>query len=80
MFNNNLVHLQEYAAIKMQSDVVHGPLHLFNEIKNIRENCRENLQLLLTSVQRNGFFAHPHCVLVAMLGKSITMGYYYYYY
>ena len=57
----------------MMSDVVNGPEHLYNEIKYIRENCREHMQLLLTTVQRNGFFAHPHCLLVAMLGKSGLM-------
>ena len=60
---------QEYAAIKMYSDIVHGPRHLHSEIKAIKKSCGIHQQLLLKSVQQNGFFAHPHCLLVAMLGK-----------
>ena len=59
---------QGYAAIKYESDVVSGPKHLFNEIQNIKANCPEHQDLLLESVQRNGFYAHPHCLMVAMLG------------
>ena len=56
--------LQGYAAIKYKSDVVLGPEHLVTgELSGTPE--------LLESVQRNGFYSHPHCLIVAMLGMLI---------
>lgn len=55
---------REYAAIKYKPDLVHGLGHLFDEIKNTQKNCGED-------VQKNGSYAHPHCLLLAMLGHVL---------
>ena len=59
-----------YAAVKHKSDIVHGPVHLLQEVKAIRAASFSDSEekVLLDAVKRNAYHAHPHSILVAMLG------------
>lgn len=48
-----------------------SPKHLFTYIKLVRENIGPNLQKnVFSSINRNGYFAHPENILLAMLFDS----------
>ena len=45
---------------------------MFNEIQAVKEAKFPPAEekVILDSIKRNGFHAHPHNIIVAMLGKS----------
>ena len=57
-----------YVSIKMRPQLEYGSVHLYNEIKNIRQYIPKNDQKeVLRTVFWNGYMAHPECVLLAMI-------------
>ena len=66
--------LQIYTEIRIAPSITKGPIHLYNELKYINslQNyvlSKEHKMVLMRSIENNGFFAHPECILLAMLGK-----------
>jgi hypothetical protein len=63
---------QTYAAIKWKSDLVYGPLHLHHEIEAVKraDLPKKEEKVILDTIKRNAFQAHPHNIIVAMLGKT----------
>ena len=70
---SNLGFFQTYAAIKWKSDLVFGAHHLFQEIKAARESQLppNEEKAIMDAIKRNAFHAHPHSIIVAMLGKLL---------
>jgi hypothetical protein len=58
--------------IKYRSSVIYGALNLFLEISLIKTHvkCRSDQEILFNTLQTNSYFAHPHNVLIAMLGDE----------
>lgn len=69
------VYAPAHFEIKYRSSIVFGPIHLFNVIERIQFLNREAKQkkyytTLVEAIQRNGFFAHPENLLLAMLNDD----------
>lgn len=64
--------------MKHKSDLVHGPEHLFNEIKAVRTLGlpADEEKVVMGAIRRNAFHAHPHNIIVAMLGLLIVLNYF----
>jgi hypothetical protein len=58
--------------IKYQSSVIYGALNIFLEISLIKAHvkCKSDQNILSNTLQTNSYFAHPHKVLIAMLGDE----------
>ena len=58
--------------IKYKYSIVYGALHLFNELKLIRECVKgsKDVKLLYDVLRNNCHFAHPHSILLSMLADS----------
>ena len=64
--------------MKHKSDLVHGPEHLFNEIKAVKALGlpADEEKVVMGAIRRNAFHAHPHNIIVAMLGLLIVLNYF----
>lgn len=61
------VYAPTWFDIKTKSSCKYGPIHLFNMVKRclyLRDNLKS---IVLKTIQRNAFFAHPENILLAML-------------
>ena len=66
------IYFPMHMNIKYQSSIVYGAVNLFTEVNLIRKNIRSKSEqnFILSNLQLNCYFAHPHNVLVAMLGDE----------
>lgn len=66
------VYAPMWFKIKTNDSFLMGPKHIFQYIKLVRENVVErNVQkLILNSINRNSYFAHPENILLTMLFDS----------
>jgi len=54
--------------IKLHHQITHGSKHLYNLIQRNDNSLNEEIRkVALDAVQRNGYFAHPESLLIAML-------------
>ena len=57
-----------YSGIKKDERIEKGPLHLFNEIKNVKNQITpEEQDLLLRNIAWNSYMAHPENIILAMI-------------
>ncbi|KAL5272301.1 hypothetical protein ACHWQZ_G000503 [Mnemiopsis leidyi] len=58
--------------IKYESSIVHGCVNLFKEVSLIKKYVKSKVEqeYILSSLQVNSYFAHPHNVLISMLGDE----------
>lgn len=61
------VYAPTWFDIKMKPSCKHGPIHVFNMIKRSLYLRQELKDIVLKTIQRNAFFAHPENLLLAML-------------
>lgn len=57
-------------AIKYQSSMVYGPIHLAQIVKSSQFLPLEYREIVNNSIQINGFFAHPEHISLAMLNDE----------
>ena len=61
----------EIKLVKLEHQITNGSKHLFSLIKRINSLSNEEIrEVALDALQRNGYFAHPENLLIAMLGDG----------
>lgn len=61
-----------FANIKLKHRLTDAAAHLYDEITLANKHCQpEEKQVVLSSVQQNGYMAHPESIILAMLGKLL---------
>ena len=66
------VYFPLHMDIKYKSSIVYGCVNLFKEISLVKKFVKNKAEqgLILNCIQGNSYFAHPHNVLIAMLGDE----------
>jgi hypothetical protein len=66
-----------FANIKLRHRLTDAPVHIYDQIRLTRENCQpEEEKIIRQSIQQNAYMAHPESIILAMLGRllSIALG------
>ena len=66
------VYFPLHMDIKYKNSITHGALNLFKEISLIKEHVKSksDRSILFSVLENNGYFAHPHNVLISMLSDE----------
>ncbi|KAL5251758.1 hypothetical protein ACHWQZ_G014793 [Mnemiopsis leidyi] len=66
------IYFPMHMNIKYESSIVNGCVNLFKEISLIKKfvKSKAEQEFILCSLQGNSYFAHPHNVLISMLGDE----------
>ena len=66
------IYFPMHMFIKYRSSLVNGSVNLFKEISLVKKfmKSKSDLDTILGCLQTNSYFAHPHNILIAMLGDD----------
>ena len=66
------IYFPMHMDIKYHSSIVYGAVNLFNEINLVKKHVKSKFdrELILSNIQVNGYFAHPHNILISKLGDE----------
>ena len=70
---NYLVHVYGpvLVAIRTQNNLTKGSYHLLQQVMAVNTHCTEDEKVVLFPIiEYSGYFSHPECVLVCMLGSE----------